>query len=330
MHVNPSELLPEQWLSMPLAELARLAPVEELDWPELAAFNIALACKRDDLLHPLLSGNKFYKLHGHIRAFLASGLERLATFGGAYSNHIYATAAAGKLLGFATVGLIRGERPKQLSATLADAQQLGMELIFIDRATYRNKHLAEIVERWHQQLGAIYLVPEGGGDALGAAGCIPWAEAALSLCPWRPTVACVSAGTGSSAAGLAVGLAGIPLNVFLALKGNMAEVGQFQSGILTMRDELLDKYCGNRRDSSSVTLESNYHCGGYARFPAYLSEFVLNLEKHIGFTLDPVYTAKMFWGILQKAKLGEWPEGSRILVFHTGGVQGRRGFSALT
>jgi 1-aminocyclopropane-1-carboxylate deaminase len=273
-----------------------------------------------------LGGNKFYKLAGHIEAFRRSGARRLLSFGGAFSNHLYALAAAGRDLEIPTVGIVRGEAPKQLSPTLQDASAQGMELVFVSRTEYRHKEDPLWLADLRRRFSDAYLIPEGGGDALGSIGCMVWAAAAAAAAPWSPDVICVAAGTGGTAAGVLAADVSAQVDAFLVLSGTQAEITDMQSEIVTRACSLAGK---ERTRLPSFQLESNYSCGGYARLPAGLRQFMGEFEAETGVPLDPVYTAKMMWGIAHKALLGRWQPGTRILVLHSGGLQGRRGFPTL-
>lgn len=287
---------------------------------------LEVAVKREDLLHPQLGGNKFYKLGGHLRAFRQSGASTLLSFGGAFSNHLYALAAAGRALGVPTIGVVRGERPTLLSPTLKDAAAMGMRLEFVSRADFRRKDEAEWQAQLRAQVGDAYWIPEGAGDLTGAAGCATWTRQALALSPWQPDAICVAAGTGGTAAGV-LGGSEVPVHAFLALKGSPEEIQQTHGKIVSQAQTLIASNSTPDRLLPSLFLESNYHCGGYARFPAELRQFMMRFEMETGVPLDPVYTAKLFWGMAHKAQRGFWQPGTRILVLHTGGLQGRRGLA---
>lgn len=310
-------LLPDRWLDCELEAIAQLAPIQWLDWPLMADAGLALGVKREDLLHARLGGNKLYKLHGHLRAARHAGYEHLLSFGGAWSNHIYALAAAGQSLELQTTGVIRGERPHKLSAMLSDAEAMGMRLHFVSRQYYGLKHSDSVLAELQHLFGPCYVIPEGGGDLLGARGSQALGSGLTQLWKREPfDVVCCAVGTGSTLAGLA---AGLPANVsvcgFSVLKGE----GSLADDIQQQTQQL-------RAQSASWTLETDYHCGGYARYPADLADFVRRFEAQTGVLLDPVYTAKMVWGVAQKALAGYWPKATRILALHTGGLQGRRGF----
>jgi 1-aminocyclopropane-1-carboxylate deaminase len=311
------QLLPDQWLDCELETLAQLAPIQCLDLPAVADAGLTLAVKREDQLHGHLGGNKLYKLHGHLQAARMAGHGHLLSFGGAWSNHIHALAAAGQSLGLKTTGVIRGERPAVLNAMLCGAEAMGMHLHFVSRGDYGRKHSAEFLTELQHKFGPCHVIPEGGGDLIGARGAVAWGRGLAELWQDEPfDVLCSAAGTGSTLAGLVVGLpAQVSVYGFSVLKGE---------GNLARDVEEQVRALGGR--GANWTLEIGYHCGGYARYPRYLADFIRDFEAQTHVPLDPVYTAKMMWGLVQKARAGHWSEGTRILALHSGGLQGRRGF----
>lgn len=319
-------LLPHHWWRLPLAEVARLAPVQPLDWSVAKDCGLEISIKREDLLHPRLGGNKFYKLAGHLARFRSSGARRLLSFGGAFSNHLYALACAGSDLNIPTIGIIRGERPAQLNPTLLDAQEQGMELVFISRDDYARKSDPLWLEELQRRFPDTYVIPEGGGDIAGSEGCMTWAAEAAAASPERPQVICLAVGTGSTTAGVLAAGASEQVCGFLVLKGSAGEVVGMENGIVAQACALARK---ETEQLPSFILESNYSCGGYARLPIELRRFMTDFEAETSVPLDPVYTAKLMWGVACKARAGYWQPGTRILVLHSGGLQGRRGYPAL-
>ena len=197
------------------------SPLQLIEDELLTQRGIRLFVKRDDLIHPQVSGNKWRKLKYNLQAAKQLQQKRLLTFGGAYSNHIAATAAAGKIFGFETIGVIRGELVKPLNPTLSLAQHQGMQLVFVGRKAYREEK-TELAARIQSELGKCYVIPEGGSNTLAVKGCAEIiTEIRQQLGGKLPDYICVSCGTGGTAAGLLVGLAGISvLKVYPALKGD--------------------------------------------------------------------------------------------------------------
>lgn len=314
---SPAYLLPEDWLNWDLQSLAQLAPVQWLEWPHLEQFQLKVGIKREDLLHPHLGGNKLYKLHGHLRSAMVQGHRQVLSFGGAWSNHLYALAAAGQMLGMQTIGVVRGEAAAVPSAMLQDVAAMGMRLHFISRADYKRKRDPAFLDELHRHFGVFYTIPEGGGDAQGAEGCRALGQGLAVISRRTPfDVVCCAVGTGGTLAGLAAGLPeSVSVCGFSVLKGADQLSG-----------EVGDRLRELGGPSADWQLETDYHCGGYARCPDQLAYFMQEFELQTGVSLDPVYTAKMMWGIARKASAGAWPAHTRILALHSGGLQGRRGF----
>lgn len=299
------------------AELQRLAnevPFQRVRWPIFEAADVEVFVRRDDLLDPLVSGNKFYKLFHNVAAAQASGYQQILSFGGAWSNHIHALAALGKKYGIKTIGVIRGERPAKMSATLMDAQSMGMQLHFVSRQSYRDKETLSLA--LEDQFGRFYVVPEGGGNNLGALGC---KDIGRALSGQDIDSVFLPAATGGTAAGVAAGVAdGQKVFAVNVLKGE---------GDLSLDIARLTSGLGNRR--KNWQLVNGYHCGGYAKFPLFLSKFMGEFERSSGFEVDPVYGAKLWWALNDMAQKQLLVKGSKIAVVHTGGLQGRRGFDGL-
>ncbi|MEV6327055.1 pyridoxal-phosphate dependent enzyme [Streptomyces sp. NPDC051909] len=288
------------------------SPLEPVADERFARHGLTLLLKRDDLIHPDLPGNKWRKLALNLRE--AAGRPVL-TFGGAYSNHLRAAAAAGRLLGFPTVGVVRGDElaGRPLNPSLARCAADGMRLVFVDRATYRTKHepdtLARILTLAEAPEGT-YVVPEGGSNALAVHGCV---ELGRELAG-RADVAVVACGTGGTLAGLAAGFGGRTLGVPV-LKGGFlgAEVRALQE----------TAFGGPRGDWS---LDERFHGGGYARVPPALAAFAQDFEarhraRH-GLAIERLYVAKMLYGLVTLAAEGAFAPGTRIAAVITGSPDG--------
>ena len=257
-------------------------------------------------------GNKYYKLKYNFLAAKAEGLGTLVSFGGAWSNHLYALARSGKAQGFRTIGVVRGERPKTLSAMLEDVENLGMHLVFISRTEYRQKETSEFRQSLVDQFGEFYLVPEGGTNTLAVKGC---EEIVSSIGDDSFDLLCMPVGTGGTIAGIVRSLK-IPKHResevlgFSVLKG-AANLDGIVSTLV------------NDPAQRNWSINHDYHCGGYAKCPDYLKHFILEVEANNDIKLDPVYTAKMIFGIDQLLKEGRLDSNQKIIALHTGGLQGR-------
>jgi 1-aminocyclopropane-1-carboxylate deaminase len=285
------------------------ARTDQIKLPWLTDYGIELYLRREDLLMPALSGNKYRKLKFNLEEAKRRGLSRLLTFGGAYSNHIHATAAAGKLFGFEAVGFIRGDElsARQLNPTLQDAQDNGMQLIFLSRSEYDKRHFQDFQDQLLKLYGPGYVIPEGGTNDFAIAGC---AEI-LQPVDVEYNLICCAVGTGGTLAGL-VRSSGTPQKVrgYMALKG-VGFRSQLETIIPHRNWELVDRY----------------HFGGYAKVTRELIAFVNDFKSQTGVTLDPVYTGKLIYGILDDIRNFRIPSNSKILAIHTGGLQGIRGIN---
>lgn len=289
------------------------SPLEPLSDAHLERAGVELWVKRDDLLAPApgdpFCGNKCRKLKYNLAAAREQGYERLLSFGGAYSNHIAALAAAGRRYGFETIGLIRGEAVD--NPVLARARHDGMYLHFIDRATYRRKAEPALLARWQEEMGPAYILPEGGSNDAALAGCaeiVGEVEKQLGRPADYLAVAC---GTGGTLAGLlrAAQRASRLLGVSV-LKGH------FMRGAVT--DLLSD---------SAVAAEwevwEDAHHGGYARSSPELERFIAAFERQHGLPLEPIYSGKLFYALYQRLQANYFRPGTRIVAIHTGGVYNR-------
>jgi 1-aminocyclopropane-1-carboxylate deaminase len=285
-------------------------PVTEID---LSLFNIEgykLFMKREDLMHPFVSGNKFRKLKYNLQAAQEQDYKVLLTFGGAFSNHIAAVAAAGKEVGFKTIGIIRGEElltKISENATLSFANQNGMRLYFISREAFRSKSDDGFINKLKDTFGDFYLLPEGGTNDLAVKGC----EEILAENKFSADYICVPVGTGGTMAGL-VKASNDDQQVlgFSALKGafQTSEVKKYTS---KTNFEIIDSYC----------------FGGYGKIDTDLVRFINEFKEKTNIPLDPVYTGKMMYGIMDLLKNRYFKENSRIFAIHTGGLQGIAGMN---
>ena len=264
-----------------------------------------ISIKRLDLIHPQISGNKFFKLKYNLLAARQQGFEKVLTFGGAYSNHIAATAFASHKFGFQSLGMIRGEELAQrpFNPTLATAQQFGMQLEFISRNAYRQKDQPDFLQHLQQQYPDFYLIPEGGTNALAVQGC----REILTAEDAQFDLICCAVGTGGTFAGLIeASQQHQQLLGFSALKGDFLthEVAQ----LTTKRNwRILEDYC----------------CGGYAKTTPELIQFIQTFEQRYNIPLEQVYTGKMLRGIFDLIDQDKIGPDQKILLIHTGGLQGR-------
>jgi 1-aminocyclopropane-1-carboxylate deaminase len=284
---------------------------ELLQLPALADKAVQLAVLRLDKIHPVISGNKWFKLRFYLEEALQQEKKTIVTFGGAYSNHIVATALACQLTGFSSVGIIRGERPVLLSHTLEAAQGYGMQLYFQNRRDYREK---KFPADYDSATADTYIIPEGGYGKKGADG----AATIMDYCKQQAfTHICCAAGSGTTMAGLVKAathqqqVLGISV-----LKNNFA-----------LFDEIKNLLTDSEKEKNFRLLQ-DYHFGGYAKYTAALITFMNNFFLSTGLPTDFVYTGKLFYAILDMLQKDFFPPGSKILVIHSGGLQGNQSLPA--
>ena len=287
-------------------------PVQHIITKETQEAEVQLYIKRDDLIHPFVSGNKWRKLKYNLQEAKKQGHNTLLTFGGAFSNHIYSTAAAANIYGFRSVGIIRGEETLPLNPTLSFARDAGMLIRYMDRSTYREKNTPELSRQLMEQFGDFYLIPEGGSGPLAVSG-VSELVAEISF-PFD--YICTPVGTGGTMAGL---IAGAPPTAqvlgFAALRAENYPEEEVR--------QLLSSY--NHTNLPIWHICHDYHFGGYARIDKTLANFISSFESSYAIPLDPVYTSKMFFGLLDLIGKGYFEKGKTIIALHTGGLQGKAG-----
>lgn len=282
----------------------------KIDDPLLEQYQIELWMKRDDLLHPVISGNKWRKLKYILDHALALGADTLISMGGAYSNHLHALAYVGKVLGLKTIGLVRGEQSEVLTPTLLDMKNWGMELRFVSRTDYR---LLRQYKNHHNLPGLKprqYWLPEGGALVLALKGI---AELVTEIEIPYDTL-CVPCGTGTTLAGIIDAVPGSASVLgFSALKN-----ADFLTADVNV---MLSQSCNNWQ------INLDYHFGGFAKINTGLSAFIDDFELKTTIPLEPIYTGKMVYAVYDLIKKHGFKAGERIIAIHTGGLQGKRGLN---
>jgi 1-aminocyclopropane-1-carboxylate deaminase len=274
--------------------------------PKVGGFQITI--KREDLLHTTVSGNKFRKLKYNLEQATREGYKTLLTFGGPFSNHLAATAAAGMIKGFKTIGVIRGDE-KYKNPTLQFCQDQGMTLFPVSRSTYREKHNSYFRKILRQKFGKFYLIPEGGTNSFAVRGC----SEILTTADKDFDVICCSVGTGGTLAGLI----------------QSAQSNQKVLGFAALCHRGLEHDIERFTEKKNWEINHNYVFGGYAKLTLPLIEFINHFNKKFKTPLDPIYTGKLLFGIFDLIKQKQWSWGNRILVIHTGGLQGIAGMNQI-
>ena len=280
---------------------------QEISLPLLVEKEICLFVKRLDLIHPIISGNKWYKLKYNLLEAKEKGYKTLLTFGGAYSNHITATACAAKENGFKSIGIIRGEEQLSLNPALSFARKNGMELHYVSRSDYRLKHTSNFIISLKERFGDFYLVPEGGTNDLAIKG-----TAEILDKMDKQDYICCAVGTGGTIAGII----------------NASDNKQKIIGFPAIKGfDTLQKDIESWTNKQNWKLTNDYCCGGYAKVNEELVAFIhqFNLAQNI--PLDTVYTGKMMMGIFDLIGQDYFVKGSSILAIHTGGLQGNKGMN---
>jgi len=278
--------------------------------PLLKEKGIRLYLKREDTIHPFISGNKYRKLKYNLLEAKKQGKETLLTFGGAFSNHIAAAAYAGHEQGLKTIGVIRGEELAdkwQNNPTLQLAHEHGMQFHFVSRSAYRLKNEPSFIQKLKEKFGDFYLLPEGGTNALAVKGC---AEI-LTDADAQFDYICSAVGTGGTLAGLI----------------NAAQPHQTVLGFPALKGDFLTEEIRTFVHNDSWRLITDYHFGGYAKVDQQLVSFINLFKQKTGIPLDPIYTGKMLFGIFDLVKQDVFEPGTQILAIHTGGLQGIKGMN---
>ncbi len=291
------------------------SPLQKIDHPIAAQFNIELFVKRDDLIHSEISGNKWRKLKFNIEKFTQKKYDSILTFGGAYSNHIAATAASGKLLNIPTIGIIRGEELNENSnKTLKKAHEDGMTLVFVSRSKYGERYERFYHEELRIKFGNTLIINEGGANFHGVIG----TGEILSEIDFSPDYIYSASGTGTTVAGL----------LLTSNSTKVISVPVFKKGGF-IRDEVKDLLTQFQFTDEELTekmdlldLNLTHHFGGYGKHTAELIDFINDFYQQTDLKLDQVYTAKMMFAVLDDIKTGRIKTGSKVVALHTGGLQG--------
>lgn len=269
-----------------------------------------IVIKREDLIHPRVSGNKFRKLKYIFQEIKEKEVSALLTFGGAFSNHLAATAYAGKNNGVHTIGIVRGdewERKINESATLNYCVTQGMELHCVSRDIYTQKEQAPIVSKLMNKMLGLRIIPEGGTEPLAVKGCLEILESE----DHDFDVICSSVGTGGTLAGLI----------------NSSNYNQNLIGFNALNNTEIVQTIEELTNKNNWFIENGYTFGGYAKIKPNLISFMNDFYQQYKIPLDPIYTGKMVFGIFDLIKKNKWPWGKKILIIHTGGLQGLQGMN---
>lgn len=289
------------------------SPLQKIEIPLLLEKDIKLYIKRDDLIHPKVSGNKYRKLKYNLSEIKKNGKSKVITFGGAFSNHIYAVAAACYYEGLTSIGIIRGELDLQ-NPTLKYCKNVGMELIAVSRNSYKAKEDSPEIQAICSKYPDAVIIPEGGTNQFAIQGVSEIIdEIELSVMP-IPDIIVLASGTGGTTAGL---LSSDRLNSrilsFSALKTDY------------LKDEILKLI--NYKNAHRLDVKTDYHFGGYGKWTEELLTFIADFEKETLVPLDHVYNGKAMYGLMDLIEKDIFSRGTNILYLHTGGLQGKDGLA---
>jgi 1-aminocyclopropane-1-carboxylate deaminase len=281
-------------------------PLQRIKHPLFEAVKLEVMIKREDLNHPYVSGNKWWKLKYNLAEAQRQQKDTLLTFGGAFSNHLYATAGAAHELGLKSIGVVRGEELDATNKTLSFARSKGMQLWFVSREKYRRKAEEDFTQELRGRFGDFYMIPEGGTNDLAIKGVEEFGHELRNGVDFD--YLCCASGTGGTLAGLIQAMPEKKIIGFSSLKGDF-----LQQEV----NKLLSK------EYSNWHINADYHFGGYAKFDTALLSFMNSFERETQVPLEQVYTGKMLYGIIDLIQKGYFPANSRILLLHSGGLQGR-------
>jgi 1-aminocyclopropane-1-carboxylate deaminase len=286
-------------------------PVTEIKSKLTELADVRLLIKREDLNHPIVSGNKWWKLKYNLEEAKKKNAPAILTFGGAFSNHIFATAGAAHALGIRSIGVIRGEETLPLNKTLSFAKDYGMELLYVSRELYRKKTEPSFLQRLQDRFGDFYSIPEGGTNELALRGCREFAFDHLSKIEFD--YLCLPVGTGGTLAGIILGL---------PPDKNVFGVSVLKDGSFLKEDikRMLSPF--GRQLMPTWKMLTTYDHGGYAKTTPELLRFMEDVMRDHDLPLDHVYTGKLLFAIFEEVKKGAFKKGSTILALHTGGLQG--------
>ncbi len=285
-----------------------LTPIQQIEDAVFRRAGVRVLIKREDRNHPYISGNKWWKLKYNLERALSEKHTTLLTFGGAYSNHLYAVAAAASELGMKSIGVVRGEETLPLNATLSFAKRMGMELHYVSRDRYRDKTTEHFKKELRGDFGRFYLIPEGGTNAEAVRGCVEFGQTLVKEAEFD--VLCLPVATGGTMAGLVQVL--MPRQRVIGF--SVLRNGDFL-------EQEVRRWLPTP-SAASWRIETRFDFGGFARATPELIHFIEAQRENNNLVLDPVYTSKTLMGIRSLVESGEFTASTTILMLHTGGLHG--------
>lgn len=289
----------------------------QFSYGEIGPFSFDV--KRDDLIDPVISGNKWRKLKYNVEKAKRNKNVGIITFGGAYSNHLIASAQAAYRFGLSAVGIVRGEElDSQSNETMRACSKLGMELVFVSRDEYRQRYDKEYETKLHDTYPNFWLIPEGGANYYGAIGC----QEIIDPYAHQYDHIYIAAGTGTTATGiLSASKEGTTVHAVSSLKGDFLKDDIRKLIWRIVADEATVEGFMKRME-----LNSESHFGGYAKTSPELFRFIRSFFEETGIPLEPIYTGKALYALVQDYKNGVIKKDDRVLLVHSGGLQGGKSF----
>jgi 1-aminocyclopropane-1-carboxylate deaminase len=292
-----------------------LATIQEIKHELFTLKKVQLFVLRLDLFQSEIGGNKYFKLKYNLEQARLGNYSTLLSFGGAYSNHIAALASAGKIYGFKTIGVIRGdELDVKSNKTLQQASENGMYFHFVKRELYHKKNDADFIENLRQQFGNFYLIPEGGSNEFAVKGC----KEINKLIPFQADAICCAVGTGGTIAGIHLSSANNQRIIGIPVLKNAT----FLYDEIKSLQQQFNKQFSYEVPKGKLELVLDYHFGGYAKTTSELEEFRINFQNEFNITLDKIYTSKVFYAVIDLINNNFFQSEKKIVVIHTGGLQG--------
>ncbi|MEH6454039.1 MAG: pyridoxal-phosphate dependent enzyme [Psychromonas sp.] len=302
-----------------LQKIIKASPLQKVTHPLLDEYGLKLSVKRDDLLHPDISGNKWRKLKFNLLAARSQEVNHIISFGGAFSNHIHALAAAGFHLGFKTTGIIRGESSYASNPTLNQAQAWGMELEFVSRIEYRRRNDSDYLLSLKERFPNALIVPEGGSNQTALPGVMESVQEMQQQSTCAIDHIITATGSGGTLAGLIAGSSKTGLNCKVTGVAVLKKADYLNQQIEILLQQ------NNVTNAPEWRLQTRFHQGGYAKVNKELALFCQQFSLQTGIPIEPIYTGKMFYALFELVEQGHFKKGEHIIALHTGGLQGING-----
>jgi 1-aminocyclopropane-1-carboxylate deaminase len=308
-----------QQLETKMQNIIAPSPLQKIEHPLLDFWQLTLFVKRDDLIHPAISGNKWRKLKYNLLEARKQQVDHIISFGGAYSNHVHALAAAGFHFGFKTTAIIRGESWYANNPTLKQAQAWGMQLQFMTRQEYKQRAEVDYLQALQSAYPHAFIVPEGGSNRFALPGVIEALQEIQQQANHPVDHIITATGSGGTLAGLVAGVAQAQLNTKVTGIAVLKNAQYLNQEIVSLLQQ------AKINNNNNWQLQTEFHHGGYAKVPLELKHFCTQFSLQTDIPVEPIYTGKMFYGLFKLIEQGYFKRGEHIVALHTGGLQGLEG-----